>query len=123
MSGRPTKIDIERLAYLREERGLTYGQISKVMGLSVGALSWQCLRHGIEHPSKVNRLRTPAASTEVRGGHVVRRYSAEDDAQIQQWVMEGLSNSEIGRRLGRAPNSIANRLMTLARHEARKGAA
>jgi len=115
-----SKIDINRLAELREERGWSVARIAAELGISPGAVSWQCLRHGIEPRvgSSASRSYAPGR-TYVRGGHQIRAFSAEEDALLQQMALDGASNSEIGRRLGRNPNSIMGRLMTLARREAR----
>ncbi len=117
--GRPSQIDITKLAHLREEKWLSYGQISRMMGVSIGAISWQCLMHGIEHPSKVTRLRKPSGGLEHRNGYVIRRFTAEEDAELLRLAMAGVRTSEIARKLGRKGNSVRGRLATLARHDAR----
>lgn len=113
-------IDIERLADLREQRGWSVKRIAEAMGKSPGAISWQCLRHAIE-PPQGTRLRSGAhpGMAVKRGNHVVRGFTPEEDTIIEQMSLDGATSSEIGRRLGRKPNSITGRLMTLARHQAR----
>jgi hypothetical protein len=51
----------------------------------------------------------------VRKGRPVRPFTPEEDALITRLSIEGLSPSEIGRRVDRKPNSITGRLATLAR--------
>ena len=58
-----------------------------------------------------------------RGNHVVRRFTPEEDALLLTLEAEGLSYTEIGRRLERPHTSISGRLMTLARHEERRAEA
>jgi len=119
MRGFKSRIDIGRLAELREERGWSVKRIAAELGISPGAVSWQCLRHGIEHPGTRLRASTLKAGTVYqRCGYQVRPYTPEEDAVLSEMALARASNSEIARRLGRKPNSIAGRLMTLARREA-----
>lgn len=116
---RLTEADHERIVQLREA-GRTMGQIASVLGCSASTVSWHCLRLAAE-PPKPQRPRVGlVSSAEVfRNGHVVRRYTTEEDERLLALEAEGLSLSEIGRRLGRRHNSIRARLMTLARRDAR----
>ena len=58
--------------------------------------------------------------TVTRGDHIVRRFTSDEDSVLLQLEAEGLRICEMSRALGRPPNSIRGRLMTLARHQARK---
>ena len=58
------------------------------------------------------------AKVAFRGGHVVRRFTAFEDAEILRLAAEGVSRNRIAKQLGRRHNSIIGRLMTLARHDA-----
>jgi DNA-binding CsgD family transcriptional regulator len=114
--------DYERMAELREG-GLSNAKIAKQLGCSEGLVAWTCLKLGAE-PAKLRARPLPDAivgPVEMsRGNHVVRRFSAEDDAKLLQLSREGRRRSEIARQLGRKPNSVQGRLMTLARREARR---
>lgn len=113
----------ETIASMRE-RGCSYEQISRALGgVSSKAISWYCLRNGIDPPKPPplrpdHHLRYP---TEMkRGNHIVRPYTPAEDAKILELAGQGLGNTAIGRRVGRAPNSVLGRLMTLARRQARE---
>ena len=114
--------DIDRIVEMRE-RGETYALIARAIDCSESIVSWHCLRLGVEPP-------TPGLPSEgIRGplvverkGFTVRRYTEADDVQLLALEAEGLSNSEIGRRMGRQPNSVLGRLYTLARRQARREA-
>jgi len=112
---------MEQVTELREN-GWSYQRISKKVGVSPGSISWYCLREGIESPrneAKVLPQTRPGPMVVKRGNHVVRAFTPDEDDQLLAMEAEGLSRSEIARRLDRKPNSIRGRLMVLGRHEAR----
>lgn len=113
----------EGMAEMREA-GRSYGQIALAFGCSESTAYWVCLKLGADRPN-AKPLQPRALGPEVvqRNGHAVRRYSAEEDVQLLALAAEGKGESEIGRLMGRKPNSVRARLMTLARHEARTEAA
>ncbi|MFC5423318.1 hypothetical protein ACFPOB_27635 [Bosea eneae] len=120
MASPRSSIDIEKLADLRERRGWSVKRIAEAMGKSPGAIAWQCLRHAIEPPqgTRTRDAFRPVVAVK-RGNHIVRGFTAEEDKIIEQMSLNGATDSEIGRCLGRKPNSITGRLMTLARRQAR----
>jgi DNA-directed RNA polymerase specialized sigma24 family protein len=61
--------------------------------------------------------------SETQTAFQVRRFTTEEDDWIVEYELRGYSHAEIGRRLGRKPNSIKGRLATLARREERALAA
>ncbi len=120
---RLTDEQLDEMALLRE-RGWSFGRISehfadKGLKLSPGAISWQCLRLGADAPPKFRGTCFQHDKPYQRGKHIVRPYTPEDDRILLALEGEGLGDSEIGRRLGRKPNSVRGRLMVLARREAR----
>lgn len=118
-SWRLTAADRERIATMREA-GSSCGVIAAAIGCSVSSVSWQCLRLGAEPPNPRALKDVPATPKAVRrGDHMVRRFTVDEDAQILTMEAEGLATVEIARRLGRPPNSVLGRIMTLARREAR----
>lgn len=86
------------------------------------AISWQMLRIGADLPPGKRQAPRVGPMVVQRNGHVVRRYTPDDDRQLLALEAQGLSPSEIGRRMNptRKQNSVRGRLMTLARHEARR---
>lgn len=111
---------IDAIAELREQRGWTIKRIADHLGCSPGAVSWQCLINGIEMPGeqKFAAQARPGAVCK-RGDHEVKRFTADEDSRLIAFDAEGLSHSEMGRRLGRRANSVRGRLATLARLEER----
>jgi hypothetical protein len=103
------------------ERGLSCRRIGEILGgISPGAIAWHCLRLGADPPKAKPlsaMIRGPMVVT--RGNHQVRRFSPEDDAKLLEMAARGAKNAEICRALNRKNNSVAGRLMTLARREER----
>ncbi len=117
--------DYARIAEMREA-GLSYEQIALAIGkgTSAKAVSWHCLRLGAEPPKKT-RLRPQYYLEQPlmkRGNHLVKAFTPAEDARLTDLSMRGLGDSAIGRELGRRPNSVRGRLMTLARREERESA-
>ena len=89
--------------------------------MSVGAVSWHCLRLGADSPNmrgKVPIVRGPMICT--RSGYKVRKFTADEDAIIMKMDLDGATTAEIASALGRPWNSTRGRQMTLARHAARR---
>lgn len=119
-----TDQQIAKATELRE-RGLSVRRIAALIGgISEGALNWHFLKAGVESPRTSKgqfRATTTPGAVEGRGAAVIRRYSEAEDQKLLELAAQGLSHSEIGRRLDppRRPNSVAGRLLTLARRDAR----
>ncbi len=91
--------------------------VAKMAGLTLGQTSYLLLKHGIV--SKFTRLKPHHSfRPHTRGGHEFRPYSAAEDRKLLKLEATGASYAEMGRALGRKPNSCQGRLMTIARHEA-----
>jgi hypothetical protein len=116
-----TKQTLERAAMLREQ-GMSLSRIvADIGGGSTGALAWHFLKLGVESP-KPRPLRLNfhlERTTFRRGKHIVRAFTPEDDAKLLDLLAKGLTRSAIARALGRKPNAITGRLMTLARRDER----
>lgn len=119
-----TRDQLDALAEMREA-GMSCARIARRLGMSRGAVHWQCMRLGVVAPEDRGRVpvvpETPLVAR--RGDHVVRRFTRDEDARLLALEAEGLSIGEIARRLGRPANSVRGRLATLARHDAWKEAA
>lgn len=115
-----TEDEGEIIAEMRE-RGRSFDAIAKRIGCSFGSVSWYCLKNGID-PPKPRALRPDAYVKHPvvkRGAHEVRLFTPEEDEQLIALERQGLRKSAIARALKRRPNSVAGRLMTLARREER----
>jgi len=113
---------IERAVELREQ-GLTYAAAAQRTGMSPGAVEYYCLKLGAEGPRDTPPADAPTGPMVLRRkGHIVRRFTSDEDRQMLEMESAGLARAEIARRLGRRQHSISSRLMTLARREAREEA-
>lgn len=108
----------------RREAGETVAAIAVAFGCSTSMVYWTCLALGAEKPG-AKPLPTAVRGPMVmqRNGYAVRRYTPEEDARLIALEAEGLGDTEIGKAMGRRPNSIRGRLMALARRQARSEAA
>lgn len=110
---------IEQAAALRET-GLTYSAIADRTGMSEGAVYYHCLRLGADHPKLADApTRWSGPMVLKRGNHVLRRFTPEEDQRILDMELAGSAVADIARALGRKPNSVKGRLMTLARRDTR----
>ncbi|GBU17258.1 MULTISPECIES: helix-turn-helix domain-containing protein [Methylobacterium] len=120
---RLTDADIERIAEMRG-RNVPMAVIGLALDCSASSVNYHCLRLGIDAP------KTAKCTTHVigpmlvqRSGHVVRRFTPEEDTRLLALEAEGLTPTEIARALGRRHNTVTARLATLARHQERLEAA
>jgi len=118
-----TDAQLSEMAVLRENDGLTYGEIAERIGSKAETVAWHCLRLGIDPPKPPQsweKIRGPAITH--RNGHEVRRFTADEDARILELEATGMSTYAIARAIKRPNNSTRARLMILARREARREA-
>lgn len=114
------------IAELREQ-GYSYTRIQTALRIRVGvtistsAICWQCARAGVL-PPKPSRALGQYIKDYQRGGHRVRAFTPEEDAELLRLEAEGLGPYQIGKRLDppRRSNSVMWRLATLARIQATK---
>lgn len=118
MATKLTPEQLDRIATMREA-GKSCAVIARVLGVSKGAVSWRCIRLGVDPPTAkpIDPYRGPMSYS--RGGVTVRRFTAEEDAQILQLTEQGVSRKRIAKLLGRKPHTVTTRLYLLARHEER----
>lgn len=110
---------LERAAEMREG-GATFKEIGAALNMSPSAASWHCLRLGADSPHCIQNVsETKGPAIMKRGNHIVRRFTAEDDATLLKMEADGASIAEMSRALNRRHNSIMGRLMTLARRDDR----
>lgn len=119
-----TDAQIDEMARLRE-RGWGCKRIAEHflardgVRVSAGAINWQCMKAGADVPVRLRGTFHTNLQAYRRGSHMVRPYSAEEDALLLQLDNQALPLSQIARRLGRKTNSVKGRMLTLARHAAR----
>ncbi len=113
--------DQVQLIIEHRERGLTMEQIARKVGCSQGSVNWLLLKQGVDiHENRVLPAVPTQPVTLQRGGHVVRRFTQAEDLKLLDLEKQGLCMTQIGRELGRRPNSIVGRLRTLARRAERE---
>jgi hypothetical protein len=115
-----TPEELDRIATMREA-GATNVGIAAAIGCSIGSVQWACLRLGADppHPKPLRLDQHVKCPTVKRGNHVVRAFTPDDDARLLDLERQGLGDTAIGRLIGRKPNSVRGRLMTLARRDER----
>jgi transcriptional regulator len=107
------------------ERGLSCQQIAdrfvaRGVAVSPAGIESATLREGAEIPAaRWRRSRLVPGSSYRRGNVTVRIFTPEEDARILALATAGHRHFEIARELGRKQISIRNRLILLARNEAR----
>ncbi len=114
----------EKLATIERMRsaGRSYRAIGNAIGMSPGAVSWYCLANAIEPPNPrkpVAEMRGPLVMR--RGEHEIRRFTEDEDRRLVALSKRGFSYGHIAQQIGRKPNSVRGRLMSLARREERLG--
>jgi hypothetical protein len=119
---------IAEAAELREEHGWKIWKIARRLEISESAVSWHLLRIGADSPKCAVRIlpqTAPGPRIHMRGGRIVRRFTPAEDDLLLQKEAEGLGHVAIGNAFKppRGANTVAARLMTLARHQARWEAA
>lgn len=100
------------------ERGWSYASIATRLGVSNGAIHYQCLRHGAVSPHQ-RRCTVPLAPRQITAsdGRIQRRFTVVEDQRLLALEATGRSYGQIAREMERPLTSVRIRLMTLALHE------
>lgn len=116
----PSKLGAEQIEEMiaMREAGRSYKVIAGQLGVSKGAIHYQCLKHNAISP----RQRDFARGAEQRQRYSApasgnRYFTAEEDARLLALRKSGMTIPAIGRALGRANTSVRIRLLTLAQHD------
>lgn len=118
---RLTQDEIDAICHSREA-GASVPVLARRYGVSRGAIDYRLLMNGVLNPKALqSNFAQPRAERReiIRGGRVVRWFTAAEDAFILEKSTAGMSEGAIGRLMDppRPRNSIVGRLATLARHE------
>lgn len=103
------------------ERGWGCASIGKRLGVSAGAILYQCLKQGAVSP-RTRSTRVCDDEFVAWGGRRCRRFTPAEDARISALRTAGTSAAEISRLVGRAPTSVRIRLLQLALRDEAKAA-
>lgn len=115
-----TREEIDRAIELREQHGWSVPRCARAIGCSASALDYHFLKLGVDGPAPPPLSPVPTEPVaQRRNGRIVRRFTVAEDAELLDLESQGVRVNEIARRLGRRPNSVRQRLMTLARREER----
>ena len=106
---RITEQQRQAIADLRENHGWSLKRIASHLEISVGAVQYWANRLGAWPDGRKPPSGTPRKPY-YRNGRLVRPFDPKEDRQIIALRRDGLSFTEIGRRLGRAHHSISMRL-------------
>jgi hypothetical protein len=126
--GKPviTEAHVDRIVELGEagkSDEFIVGRLKHEFGVNVSAsaVHWHRIKHCAE---PADRTRVPPVPTEPRierrGDHIVRRFTQAEDAELLALEAQGLNDNQIGKRIGRRPNSVRGRLLILSRHADRR---
>lgn len=114
-----TPTETDRIVQLRERRWPVV-RIAAALGCSAGSVNWALLKAGCDVNEHRPLKPVPTAPVvEVRGKHVVRRFTEAEDELLLALEASGTNIHRIAVQLGRRHNSIVGRLRTLARRQAR----
>lgn len=84
-----------QVAVLREERGLSYGQIAARFGVSSSAVQYHCITAGALSPRRRPAFSRGPRLVRCRDGWVIRRFTADEDALLLALAAEGLGAKAI----------------------------
>lgn len=115
-----TKITAEQLTEMVDlrERGWSCASIGKRLGLSTGAINYQCLKLGVTSPRQTGRSQAQSAQSFVgRDGRTFRRFTDDEDQLLRSLAAQTTKIDTIAREMGRARTSVRMRLLLLGQHE------
>ena len=98
----------------RREAGRSTAWIGAKLGVSPGAINYQCLKNGAVSPRQ-RRTVTPTERIEYCGkdGRTFRTFTREEDELLLGFARDGKRIGEIARLMGRGNTSIRMRIMLL----------
>lgn len=102
------------LTSLREERGLSYGQLAARFGVTESAAQYHCITAGALTPRRRPACSRGPRIVACRDGRTIRRFTAEEDARLLDLAAQGHGPKRIARMVGRASSSVRMRLANLA---------
>lgn len=112
-----TKEQIVQLVKWRE-RGWSCASIARRLGVSTGAVNYQCLQHGAISPNQKGKTTYNGPAQFVgKDGRTFRRFTDEEDARLRALASQTSRIDEIVAAMGRARTSVRMRLLLLGAHE------
>jgi IS30 family transposase len=120
LQGRQRKLSIEQVDQLVEwrEAGWSYLRIALQLGVSEGAVHYQCLRNGAVSPrQRLQAVPTQPHAFVAGDGRTQRLFTQAEDERLVALDSQGMSYSAIAREMGRAYTSVRMRLLTIAMRE------
>ncbi|WP_061780777.1 hypothetical protein [Sphingomonas sanguinis] len=107
--------DAIQTALEMREAGRSCPTIAKKLGVTAGAIHYQCLKHGVVSPNQ-RRTTAPTEPRTLIGptGRVQRAFTQAEDEQLLALEAQGLTYKAIARTLGRAYTSVRMRLLAIA---------
>jgi len=114
---RVTEDQKQQIFDLRQKRW-GVGQIALRLGMPRGTVAYWVLSMGAAGRDGASP-KLPSQPVK-RGAHTVRRFTPAEDAELIR-LARTMRVAEVARQLGRPPNSVKGRLMTLAYQAEREG--
>ena len=100
------------------EKGWSCRAIAQRLGVSDGAIKYQCLKNGAISPRQKGRENYTGPQSFIgKDGRTFSRFTDEDDHRLIKLANAGLKVGEIAKQMGRANTSIRMRLLLLGQHE------
>lgn len=106
----------DRIVELREGQGWSCGRIARALSISLGRVKYACLRDGIEAPATTAPGPVGRPTIVTGGGRLIRRFTPEEDQQLEDLRLMGVKPYRIATLLERRRSSVVARLLALARH-------
>ncbi len=102
----------------KREAGWSTTRIGMKLGVSSGAIAYQCLKHGAVSPNQ-RRTQTPQQQRVYQGkdGRSFRTFTTQEDEQLLALAREGKRIPEIATLMKRGRTSIRMRIMLLELRE------
>jgi hypothetical protein len=114
------KLTNEQVVWACEKReaGWSTTRIGAALGVSCGAINYQCLKNGAISPRQ-RRQETPQERIVYTGkdGRTFRTFTPAEDAQLLGYAREGRKPPEVAKLMNRGRTSIIMRLMLLELRE------
>lgn len=108
---------IDQLIAWREQ-GWGRNRIASKLGVSPGAVHYQCLKHGAVSPKqRAHPVPDEAVTRCGRDGRSQTTFTRADDERLLELEAEGLTYNAIADLMGRPRTSVRVRLMMLALRE------
>ena len=103
------------------ERGVSQNIIARHTGIPVNSLDYVFKRYGADSPRLIKNTGKRRYPTYLRNGIEIRAFNDDEDQYLTE-MQDSAGLAEMARHLSRPTSSVRNRILILARLEARREA-